>query len=69
MNDLQSLGEHLEQQDVEAFTESVKAYDAVNRLDPWYNWLTDNYNLLSLLTLCQVHHSAPQSEEAHPCGR
>jgi len=36
---IKSLGEHLEQQDVEAFTESVKSYDSVNRLDPWFTTL------------------------------
>jgi len=32
---IKSLGETLEQQDVEAFTEAVKAYDSISRLDPW----------------------------------
>ena len=32
----QALGQHLEDQDVEAFTKEVKDYDAVNRLDQWY---------------------------------
>ena len=26
----------LEEQDVEAFTEAVKEYDSISRLDPWY---------------------------------
>ena len=32
----QSLVGHLEEQDVEAFTNAVKEYDSVNRLDTWY---------------------------------
>ena len=32
----QSIVEHLEEQDVEAFTNSVKEYDSICRLDPWY---------------------------------
>ena len=27
----------LEEQDVEAFTEAVKEYDSISRLDPWYD--------------------------------
>ena len=30
----------LEEQDVEAFTEAVKEYDSVSRLDPWYENLS-----------------------------
>ena len=33
----QSLVETLEVQDVEAFTDAVKAYDSISRLDPWYS--------------------------------
>jgi len=36
---IKTLGETLEQQDVEAFTEAVKAYDAISRLDPWFTTL------------------------------
>lgn len=32
---LQAIVEHLEQQDVEAFTETVKEYDSICRLDSW----------------------------------
>ena len=34
----QAIVEHLEQQDVEAFTETVKEYDSICRLDSWYAW-------------------------------
>ncbi|KAF5276671.1 hypothetical protein FQA39_LY06475 [Lamprigera yunnana] len=33
---LQTLMEHLEEQNVESFTEAVKEYDSVSRLDQWY---------------------------------
>merc|ERR1719330_785201 len=33
---IKTLVQHLEDQDVENFTESVKGYDAISRLDTWY---------------------------------
>ena len=33
---LKSLSQHLEDQDVEAFTAEVKAFDQISRLDQWY---------------------------------
>lgn len=33
---IKSLCQHLEDQDVEAFTNEVKSFDQVNRLDQWY---------------------------------
>jgi alpha-soluble NSF attachment protein len=30
------LGKHLEDEDVEAFTNEVKNYDTISRLDQWY---------------------------------
>lgn len=33
---MQELIEHLEEQNVEAFTEAVKTYDSISRLDQWY---------------------------------
>ncbi|XP_061390295.1 alpha-soluble NSF attachment protein-like [Musca vetustissima] len=33
---VKSLCEHLEEQDIEAFTETVKNYDSISRLDQWY---------------------------------
>ena len=33
---IQALSGHLEEQDVEAFTAEIQAYDAVSRLDTWY---------------------------------
>lgn len=32
----QALCEHLEDQNVEGFTEAVKEYDSISRLDQWY---------------------------------
>ena len=32
----QALGKHLEDEDVEAFTNEVKNYDTISRLDQWY---------------------------------
>lgn len=32
----QELIEHLEEQNVEGFTEAVKNYDSISRLDQWY---------------------------------
>lgn len=32
----QELIEHLEEQNVDAFTEAVKTYDSISRLDQWY---------------------------------
>lgn len=32
----QTLCEHLEEQNVEGFTDAVKDYDSISRLDPWY---------------------------------
>ena len=37
---VQALGVTLEEQDVEAFTEAVKEYDSISRLDPWYDKTT-----------------------------
>lgn len=36
---IKAIVEHLEQQDVEAFTETVKEYDSICRLDSWYTTL------------------------------
>lgn len=33
---LQTLCEHLEEQNVDGFTEAVKEYDSISRLDQWY---------------------------------
>ncbi len=33
---MQSLSQHIEDQDVEAFTNEVKSFDQVSRLDQWY---------------------------------
>ncbi|KAH8323701.1 hypothetical protein KR067_010325, partial [Drosophila pandora] len=30
------LCEHLEEQNIEGFTEAVKDYDSISRLDQWY---------------------------------
>lgn len=35
-NYLQVLCEHLEEQNIEGFTEAVKDYDSISRLDQWY---------------------------------
>ena len=32
----QSLMNHLEEQNVDAFTDTVKDYDSISRLDQWY---------------------------------
>lgn len=32
----QTLCEHLEEQNVDGFTEAVKDYDSISRLDQWY---------------------------------
>lgn len=32
----QELIEHLEDQNVDAYTEAVKTYDSISRLDQWY---------------------------------
>lgn len=32
----QTLIEHLEEQNLEGFTETVKEYDSISRLDQWY---------------------------------
>jgi len=36
---IKALGVTLEEQDVEAFTEAVKEYDSISRLDPWFTTL------------------------------
>lgn len=36
MFDWQELIEHLEEQNIDAFTEAVKMYDSISRLDQWY---------------------------------
>lgn len=36
MLSLQVLCEHLEEQNIEGFTEAVKDYDSISRLDQWY---------------------------------
>lgn len=33
---LQTLTEHLEEQNIEGFTDAVKDYDSISRLDQWY---------------------------------
>ena len=33
---IKALSGHLEDQDAEAFTEEVKSFDAVSRLEQWY---------------------------------
>lgn len=33
---IQTLIEHLEEQNVEGFTDAVKDYDSISRLDQWY---------------------------------
>lgn len=33
---LQALMNHLEDQNVDAFTDTVKEYDSISRLDQWY---------------------------------
>lgn len=33
---LQALSNHVEDQDAEAFTEEVKSYDTISRLESWY---------------------------------
>lgn len=33
---LQTLIEHLEDQNLEGYTEAVKEYDSISRLDQWY---------------------------------
>ncbi|XP_037904419.1 alpha-soluble NSF attachment protein isoform X2 [Hermetia illucens] len=33
---IKTLCEHLEEQNVEGFTDAVKDYDSISRLDPWY---------------------------------
>jgi hypothetical protein len=33
------LGKHLEDEDTEAFTNEVKSFDAVSRLDQWHTML------------------------------
>lgn len=33
---LQTLCEHLEEQNIEGFTDAVKDYDSISRLDQWY---------------------------------
>lgn len=32
----QTLCEHLEEQNIEGFTDAVKDYDSISRLDQWY---------------------------------
>lgn len=36
---LQTLIEHMEEQNVDAFTEAVKNYDSISRLDQWYTMM------------------------------
>ena len=36
---IKSLCQEIENQDVEAFTEAVKQYDSISRLDPWHTTL------------------------------
>jgi alpha-soluble NSF attachment protein len=36
---LKTLGNALEEEDVEAFTEAVAEYDSVSRLEQWYTTL------------------------------
>ena len=36
---LQTLCSEIENQDIEAFTEAVKQYDSISRLDAWYTTL------------------------------
>lgn len=33
---VKTLGEHLEEQNIDEFTETVKEYDSISRLDQWY---------------------------------
>lgn len=35
-NILQVLVEHLEEQNIDGFTDAVKDYDSISRLDQWY---------------------------------
>eukprot|EP00094_Tigriopus_californicus_P007869 TCALIF_07574-PB protein Name:"Similar to Snap Soluble NSF attachment protein (Drosophila melanogaster)" AED:0.52 eAED:0.52 QI:0/0/0/0.5/0/0/2/0/53 len=34
-----ALCTHIEEQDVDAFSEEVKSFDSISRLDPWYTTL------------------------------
>jgi len=36
---IKTLTEHVEHEDVEAFTEAVKEYDSISRLESWYTTL------------------------------
>ena len=36
---LKTLCSEIENQDIEAFTEAVKQYDSISRLDAWYTTL------------------------------
>jgi len=36
IRNIKTLTAEMENQDVEAFTEAVKAYDSISRLDNWY---------------------------------
>lgn len=33
---IKTLIEHIEEQNVEGFSEAIKDYDTISRLDPWY---------------------------------
>jgi len=33
---VKSLIGHMEENDVDGFTETVKSYDSISRLDPWF---------------------------------
>ena len=35
----QALVKHIEDQEVDSYTEEVKKYDQISRLDPWYTSL------------------------------
>ena len=41
---IKTLCTEIEQQDVEAYTEAVKQYDSISRLDAWYTTLLLRYS-------------------------
>ena len=41
---LQTLCSEIENQDIEAFTQAVKQYDSISRLDAWYTTLLLRYD-------------------------
>ena len=59
--------ETLEQQDVEQFTETVKEYDSLCRLDTWYKYLSVMKPSLLMINV-QVHNIIIKSQETDPDG-